>query len=1121
MINSLVILTTYPHISPLLIKMGIIKRLIPVVYTWFVVESIELHRQILPSSICADGTPGVYYSSSNSSSSDYVVYVNGGGACVNDPSQCDIIEKPFKFGSNGLPETMESFGILSDDVDDNPLFYTFNKVFIHYCTQDMYLMDTVSQDGKFQFRGRPLLEETMNILFGDQDQNVSVLLVGSSAGGVGVFNLVEWMLDSFDSFMDLSVVMDSAFMVDVGKYTNDILEMTKEDPSIAYGPSCSREFQGGPCCIQFGCMMMTGQYPADRLEGTFILQSSQDAIPSGQQYYSSPEIEHIWDAAIYAGKMESELHTLVDIFPSSISLFSHSCLDHTTLLVSGRDECLESGSPGENLSDETECIYDERGENIGLRKSIFLFENNDMASTITLSVDAWNTVQIKNTSVRSSMEYWWEGRGDPDRQFALFDECNDINCNPTCLTGVTPDKRKHTDSVFVWTMVLVVVILSVTVCSVFVFSTIWGLRRITYASRIITRDTDYSVDESCERGIQEQEECRKKNVAPIVEWRSVNYWIHKGGVTGQEKQIIHDSNGSVPGGSLCAILGSSGSGKSTLIDIVSGRRTYGTCSGKILFRGRHISPLSSDYISQVGYMRQLEHVYLDELSVLDNLLFAAMMRHNGNVQEKIEKIKEVIWMTNLADSLSTYASCLSGGLRRRLSLALELLDNRKILFLDEPTSGLDASGSLELIKVLKRLSRVVTIVLSIHQPRQEIWSLFSHSIIMKSGKVIFNGPPHEAMDSIARISDTFVLNRGVKPRCIPDMIMDMLKSVDGKFLFTPVISTDEGIDTLGVISVGKKNHQWDTMSILMARKWRSGYSNKIWFSHSMLLVSTLFISVTLRLLQDVSWSTRLASSTVITSLLPFQLVFTSVLLSTTGALWKLIHMEVGDGIYRPTCAIYFILVDQLAICFISTMMVVCVMFSVFWSYSVDSLPTSPIVVIIQIFCGNFLSSSVSIGLVISLGVSGMEYTRIRTINRSIHSLWAVFSGRLFQISSIPVSVRFLTYMSPNFWLSNFVLRILLDGMDISSSCPHQTVLYCATSYGDVIADQLGVHTFSTGCSLFVLVMMSVFSLSMLVLTLIAKSGFVDIYSCKNHVLTRGNKIGPIYKSATKREVIRS
>ena len=1062
----------------------------------------KLNRQFLPTAVCADGTPGVYYTSLNSTSSDYVVYVMGGGGCAHDQSQCDTIGDPSKFGSNELPETMDSYGILSDDIDDNPLFSTFNKVFIHYCTHDMYLLDTVSSDGHIQFRGRPLLEETMSLLFGGLDHDVSVVLAGSSAGGVGAFNMAGWILDSLDRVTKLSVILDSSVLVDSGVYMDDILDLVTDDPSIAYSPSCSQEFKGGSCCTQFICMIMTGQYPIDLLEGTFVIQTTQDALPVTQiSEYASPQVEHLWDASIYAGTMDSDIHMLADLFPSSISVFAPSCIDHMILSVGGTDYfriCQRGGTPTGKDSVGVECVYDDLGRVIGVVKSVPLFENNDMVATIMLSIDAWNTMKIWNTSVRSAMNDWWNGMGDSSRQVALFDDCNDINCNPTCLTGITPDKRDQSDGVVVWTVILVVLVISLVAFTIFLLSVSWGLRWATRASRVVT--SSLGGDNS---RFQTYDEGSGDSLVPVVEWRSLNYWLPKGRAQDQGQQLIYDVNGSVPEGSLCAVMGSSGSGKSTLIDILSGSRGDGTCSGDILFDGRSISSQKIDYISQVGYMRQFHHGYLDELTVLDNLVFATMMRHFGTFEENTKKVQEVIEMTDLAGSLNVRASNLSGGLRRRLSLALELLANRRrILFLDEPTSGLDATGSLELMKMLKNLSRRVTIILSIHQPRQEIWELFSHAIVLKSGRIVFDGIPQEALGCIANAIGSLVSMRGnvdAEAKNTPDIIMDILASVNGDSLFASITSpkVEERVGTS--LEIYEKEtkcdtiNQWKIVSMIMARRWRSGYSDKILFSNTILLVSTLFMAFTLRFSQGVEFSTRLVTSTVISGGLPVHIVYSSVFLGTIQKTWALIQMELRDGIYKPDFAIFAIIVDHAAMCVVSTMVVVMGMFAVFWSDHVDSLPTLPIMVITQIFCASFLCSCVNICLMICIGISGLEYTKVRSVNRIVGSLWSVFSGSVFKIRYIPIPLQVVTYTSPIFWFSSFVLRILLDGSDMSSSCSSNSLAYCFTGYGDVVGAQLDIHMFSTGFSIVILGALATCWLAILIVSISMRSANVDIY----------------------------
>lgn len=128
--------------------------------------------------VCADGSPGHFYMDTSLSSRDFVFYLQGGMqlgmalssqenpstlttiGCAHDTSLCGELKEDFPrlFTSDGFPETMSAFGMMSGDTEENGLFGTFNRVYVPYCTADMYTLDTESEDGSLQFRGRPLLE---------------------------------------------------------------------------------------------------------------------------------------------------------------------------------------------------------------------------------------------------------------------------------------------------------------------------------------------------------------------------------------------------------------------------------------------------------------------------------------------------------------------------------------------------------------------------------------------------------------------------------------------------------------------------------------------------------------------------------------------------------------------------------------------------------------------------------------------------------------------------------------------------------------------------------------------------------------------------------------------------
>ena len=246
-------------------------------------------------------------------------------------------------------------------------------------------------------------------------------------------------------------------------------------------------------------------------------------------------------------------------------------------------------------------------------------------------------------------------------------------------------------------------------------------------------------------------------------------------------------------GELVAIMGGSGCGKSTLLDIVCGRKTYGFISGQLLVNE---APLQSLHFGEqrkaLGYVRQTGGNYLPFLSVFDNMMYAALLRLPMEMDGETRKqtVLQVLSEVGLEGTLGTPAGSedsfanivgISGGQRRRLAIAIELLGTPKALFLDEPTSGLDASTSLQLLQLLNLLAgkgRVV--VLSIHQPRLEIFRMFHKVCVMDKGTIVIMDSPPAVVKAFLDVSSR--LNGAIDSSKlllnVADLLMDMMMDKD-------------------------------------------------------------------------------------------------------------------------------------------------------------------------------------------------------------------------------------------------------------------------------------------------------------------------------------------------------
>ncbi|XP_015340028.1 broad substrate specificity ATP-binding cassette transporter ABCG2-like [Marmota marmota marmota] len=215
-----------------------------------------------------------------------------------------------------------------------------------------------------------------------------------------------------------------------------------------------------------------------------------------------------------------------------------------------------------------------------------------------------------------------------------------------------------------------------------------------------------------------------------------------------EKEILSNINGIMKPG-LNAILGPTGGGKSSLLDVLAARKDPHGLSGDVLING---APQPANFKCNSGYVVQ-DDVVMGTLTVRENLQFSAALRlptttTNHEKNERINKVIEELGLSKVADSKvgTQFIRGVSGGERKRTSIAMELITDPSILFLDEPTTGLDSSTANAVLLLLKRMSkRGRTIIFSIHQPRYSIFKLFDSLTLLASGKLMYHGPAQEAL----------------------------------------------------------------------------------------------------------------------------------------------------------------------------------------------------------------------------------------------------------------------------------------------------------------------------------------------------------------------------------------
>lgn len=197
----------------------------------------------------------------------------------------------------------------------------------------------------------------------------------------------------------------------------------------------------------------------------------------------------------------------------------------------------------------------------------------------------------------------------------------------------------------------------------------------------------------------------------------------------KEKVAVDGINLQIKKGELFALLGTNGAGKTTTIKMLS---------GLILPTSGDIEIENMDMKKDIFKIKEILNVSPQETAIAPNLTVKENLEFMAGVYQisnKEKKIDELIKQFKLEEILNKKAKTLSGGWQRRLSIAISLINNPKILFLDEPTLGLDVIARKELWKVINELKGKITIILTTHY-MEEAESLSDRIGIMANGKLV-------------------------------------------------------------------------------------------------------------------------------------------------------------------------------------------------------------------------------------------------------------------------------------------------------------------------------------------------------------------------------------------------
>lgn len=216
------------------------------------------------------------------------------------------------------------------------------------------------------------------------------------------------------------------------------------------------------------------------------------------------------------------------------------------------------------------------------------------------------------------------------------------------------------------------------------------------------------------------------------------------------RTLLHGINAHFQAKGVNVIMGPSGGGKTTFLNFLASRLPRATSfssTGRIYLNGAQ-DVTTKDIASISAYVTQHDNMLIPHLTVRETLYYQALLRLPEEEHKYVAgHVKTLLRETGLVDCADTPVGSvsvkgISGGEKRRVSIAIQLLSRPKILFLDEPTSGLDLATSASILALLKKLAEEgTTIVTSIHQPSKELFANFDSMVLLaRGGYVVYNGP---------------------------------------------------------------------------------------------------------------------------------------------------------------------------------------------------------------------------------------------------------------------------------------------------------------------------------------------------------------------------------------------
>eukprot|EP00794_Sanderia_malayensis_P009961 gene9961-10981_t len=1040
--------------------------------------------------VCNDGSSGIYYLE-KTSSTKWVIFLESGGACY-DRESCAkrMLQEPYLTSSTDYPAHIEGEDILSSDRAKN-FAYNYNKLLIPYCSSDLWLgnatisMGPVTNRNFVHFRGYQIFTSVIQDIETkfDLKNATDIVFAGSSAGGIGVLNYASLMKNKFNA-TELFVIVDSAWFINFDNMLADVNILTFINQLVSGNiKACFDRTLDYPCCLSAFCMITRNYIPPNAHLLAIISKHDVYILSNGligqHRRLINQQMTNkiISDTLLFSGEISHSVR-LVKTFRNSHTIVT-SCFQHTYFASSSL------WSPGGLFYARSKTSLD---------FPLFVFEH-------FVRKERWNNVLVHGQTIQAliaNFYHYHHGHHDLAKAnksmnisspipMSVEDTCKGVQCNPTCPRSISFQSRATKWPVWArWFMLIAYLLFTLTCLAVKI---LWIVKRIRdnriqqeFTRSLYTKhnvlsaiglpccipsnyiglsckDVSYSVtNEAARKNLA----AKTANMAGKKTGFGSLLRTRKSANATDRIDILKGVNAYFNPGQMVAVMGPSGCGKTTLLDILTGRKLIEDAKGKVLINGLTNFETREWFKRHSGYVMQLATPYHEELTVRENLTYSALMRlpKDMNIRNKLWRVEQVLGQAGLNDYAdvvvgSATGGGLSGGQKRRLCVAIQLLRVPSVLFLDEPTSGLDSASSLELLETLYGLTlsgRLV--ILTIHQPRIEIFHMFDRILFLSNGEVAYFGSPLMAPTMIAEaLRET---NEALDASNPADTIMDVLTNKKSQELIVDFYKKSGEVEAIqdGVMKAAENPIKTLSMKI---KRYSSSLRDRLFAfdcraSKYQTRAQKLYLMVIFLLYGIALGSVYLQTDNAVLLMSCYQ-VFTcasqlfmaSVIHTHFSKSMAVFSLEQAEGVGKPYEIVIHLFIRISAMSFLplllcSTIIYLCTVVQLdAWKFFVTTL------IHVQL-------NHVWIVIIMLTAATVPRYSTLFCPMLSAVSGFA--GGFLVPKPKMPLFYYWLFYINPTHWAFAGIMKMLIS--DLVFDCKNRSLINCQANMGMTVLNQFGM-----------------------------------------------------------------